>query len=122
MLNDELSRRNKKLANITIQHTTTESLPYEEVAEILKLSGDIARSLPIETVYKLWDCYIEMIGEVQERLGTLYENLLIEVHGLHYGRHEKTDNFDLVALVISDCFMEQHGVPASDWNIYFSVN
>jgi hypothetical protein len=122
MLNNELSRCNKPSANITIPHTTAEPLTFEEVAEMLKLSGDIARSLPIETLHKLWDCYIDMIGEVQERLGTLYDNLLIEFQGLHYGRREKIAYFGPVTSFNSDCFTEQYGIPAGDWDRYYAVN
>ena len=84
MLNKELSRLNRTSANKTMQHTTPEPLTFEEVIAMLTFSEDIARTLPIETAHKLWDCYIDMIGEVKERLANLYQNLLIEFHNLFF--------------------------------------
>ena len=74
-----------KETNLEYKHALSDSLKSGETDEMLVLSGDIGRALPIETVQKLCDCYAEMITEVRERLQNLYADVLGELHVHQYG-------------------------------------
>ncbi|UCC60730.1 MAG: hypothetical protein JSV02_02590 [Dehalococcoidia bacterium] len=122
MLNNELRSFNEALVDKTNQNTLGEPSTFKEIAEMLTLSEDVARNLPVETVHKLWDCYIDMIVEVKERLNNLYESLLIEFNDLCHSSHEKSDYPDLASSLLSDGNMLKYRVPINDWNKYFAVN
>lgn len=116
MLNNEISRFNKTMGGKTNLHVSTCPPTSMELAEMLTSSGDIAQTLPMETIHKLWDCYIDMIEEVKERLGKLYENLLIEFHDLHDKRHEKSDYFYFTSSFKSYSFIQKYRIPTSNFN------
>ena len=122
MLNNELSRFNKTSANKTNQHTSAEPSTFEEIAEMLTLSEDIAQTLSMETLQKLWDCYIDMIEEVKQGLRNLHVNILIELHDLHYSSHEKSDYCNFATSFKNGSFIHKYSIPTNDWNKYFAVN
>ena len=122
MFNKELSRLSRTSTDKAIEHITTEPLTLEKVVEMLSLSGDIAQSLPMETAHKLWDCYVDMIGEVKERLSNLYVNLVLEFQGLHCTRYKKSDCLDLATSFTADNFVQIYGISTIDRNRHFSVN
>jgi hypothetical protein len=94
MSSNELHWLKREVSN-RYQHTSSDLMTSEVLADIRASSGDISLilyGLPEETLQKFRDCYVNMIWEVRERLQDLYGNILIKLHGLNYGRHEKSEN------------------------------
>ena len=94
MLNSELHWLKREASN-RYQNTSSDLVTSAVLADILESSGDISLisyGLPEETLQKFRDCYVNMIWEVRERLQDLYGNILIRLHGLNYGKHEKSEN------------------------------